>query len=74
MVFGGLFLLLGFITAVLSVLGRDTAQLRAQALPADPSAWAKLVKAVTDLVKVAPMWFLLAGTGLALVIIGNGTT
>jgi hypothetical protein len=73
-VFGALFLLLGLITAVLVVFGVDRTQMTAQAVPVDPGAWAKFVKALTDLIKVAPLWLLLSGAGLGLILIGNGIT
>ena len=62
------FIVLGLAAASREVF-RKTSR-RDRALPTDPEAWEKLLRAVTELVKVAPQWFLLTLVGAALVGVG----
>lgn len=67
-VLGVAFIVLGLTAAAREVFRR--ASRRDRALPIDPEAWEKLLRAVTELVKVAPQWFLLTLVGAALVGVG----
>lgn len=62
------FIVLGLAAAAREVF--RTASRRDRALPTDPEAWEKLLRAITELVKVAPQWFLLTLVGAALVGVG----
>lgn len=68
-VLGAAFLLLGLAAAAREVF-RTATKPASRGLPVDPEAWAKLLNALTSLVKVAPQWFLLTLVGAALVGIG----
>jgi hypothetical protein len=60
------FILLAMVAGAKTVF--DKAQPSAQAAGAfDPAAWAKLVTAITNFVKVAPGWLLFAAVGAGLV-------
>lgn len=69
-VLGMAFIVLGLTAAAREVLRRSTKP-GTRGLPIDPEAWEKLVRAITELVKVAPQWFLLTLVGAALVGIGG---
>jgi hypothetical protein len=69
-VLGVAFIVLGLTAAAREVF-RRTAAPGARGVPIDPEAWEKLIRAVTELVKVAPQWFLLTLVGAALVGIGG---
>jgi hypothetical protein len=68
-VLGVAFIVLGLAAAAREVL-RLATQPGTRGLPIDPEAWEKLLRAVTELVKVAPQWFLLTLVGAALVGVG----
>lgn len=57
-VLGVAFILLGLAAAAREVF-RKAAAPKERGLPIDPEAWEKLLRALTELVKVAPQWFLL---------------
>lgn len=65
---GVAFVLLGLIAAVREVMRAD---MRERGTAADPEAWAKLFTALTELVKIAPLWFLLVLVGLVMVFFGS---
>ncbi len=66
-VLGVAFVLLGLAAAAREVL-RYASQPATRGLPTvDPAAWEKLVRAVTELSKVAPQWLLLTLVGAGLV-------
>ncbi len=67
---GVAFIVLGLAAAAREVFRRSTAP-GTRGQPLDPEAWEKLVRAITELVKVAPQWFLLTLVGAALVGIGG---
>jgi hypothetical protein len=67
---GVAFIVLGLAAAAREVFRRSTAP-ATRGLPIDPEAWEKLLRAVTELVKVAPQWFLLTLVGAALVAVGG---
>ncbi|HEX2292722.1 MAG TPA: hypothetical protein VHK46_02990 [Gaiellaceae bacterium] len=69
-VLGVAFILLGLTAAAREVF-RRTSEPATRGLPVDPKAWATLLKAMTELIKVAPQWFLLTLVGTALVAIGG---
>jgi hypothetical protein len=69
-VLGVAFIVLGLAAAAREVFRR--ASRRERGLPIDPEAWEKLLRAVTELVKVAPQWFLLTLVGAGLV--GGGAS
>lgn len=69
-VLGVAFIVLGFAAAAREVLRRSRAPAE-RALPTDPEAWEKLLRALTELVKVAPQWFLLTLVGVVLVGVGG---
>ncbi|HEX7256151.1 MAG TPA: hypothetical protein VF236_09515 [Gaiellaceae bacterium] len=69
-VVGVAFIVLGLAAAAREVFRRATAP-ATRGLPIDPEAWEKLLRAITELVKVAPQWFLLTLVGAALVGIGG---
>jgi hypothetical protein len=69
-VLGVVFIVLGLAAAAREVF-RRTAAPGTRGTPVDPEAWEKLIRAVTELVKVAPQWFLLTLVGAALVGIGG---
>lgn len=64
------FVLLGLVAAAREVLRAQTEGVRGSSV--DPESWAKLLSALTELIKVAPQWLLLVGVGLAMVVIGSG--
>jgi hypothetical protein len=65
------FVLLGLVAAAREVFRRAT-EPATRGLPTiDPNAWEKLVRAVTELVKVAPQWLLLTFVGVGLVGVGG---
>lgn len=66
---GVAFILLGLTAAAREVFRKSTAP-ATRGLPIDPAAWEKLLRAMTELIKVAPQWFLLTLVGAALVGIG----
>jgi hypothetical protein len=68
-VLGVAFIVLGLAAAAREVF-RHATQPATRGLPIDPEAWEKLLRAVTELVKVAPQWFLLTLVGAALVGVG----
>ena len=68
-VVGLAFLLLGLAAAARQVFQQATAP-RTRGLPIDPEKWAKLVSALTELVKVAGVWVLLTLVGGALIGVG----
>jgi len=66
-VLGLAFVLLGLAAAAREVF-RRASQPGTRGLPTlDPTAWEKLVRAITELVKVAPQWLLLTLVGAGLV-------
>jgi hypothetical protein len=70
---GVLFVALGFAGACKVVFagGQRVAAPQPEGIGAfDPEKWATLIKALVQLVKVAPAWFLCVFTGVALVAIG----
>lgn len=67
---GVAFIVLGLAAAAREVFRRSTAPAD-RGLPIDPEAWEKLLRAITELVKVAPQWFLLTLVGAALVGVGG---
>ena len=67
---GVVFIVLGLAAAAREVFRRSTAPAD-RGLPIDPEAWEKLLRAITELVKVAPQWFLLTLVGAALVGVGG---
>jgi hypothetical protein len=67
---GVAFILLGLVAAAREVVRRSKAP-AARGIPIDPEAWEKLLRALTELVKVAPQWFLLTLVGVALVAVGG---
>lgn len=69
-VLGMLFIVLGLAAAAREVFRRTTAP-ATRGLPIDPEAWEKLLRALTQLIKVAPQWFLLTLVGAALVALGG---
>jgi hypothetical protein len=69
-VLGVAFILLGLTAAAREVFRRSTAS-ATRGLPIDPEAWEKLLRALTQLIKVAPQWLLLTLVGAALVGIGG---
>jgi len=69
-VLGVAFIVLGLAAAAREVFRRARAPAD-RGLPIDPEAWEKLLRAITELVKVAPQWFLLTLVGAALVGIGG---
>jgi hypothetical protein len=66
---GVAFIVLGLTAAAREVFRHSTAP-ATRGLPIDPRAWEKLLRALTELIKVAPQWFLLTLVGAALVGIG----
>jgi hypothetical protein len=70
MVLGLAFIGLGFAAAARAVFQRARPS-RADVGAIDPEKWAKLVGALTELVKVAPQWLLLTLMGIALVAVGS---
>jgi hypothetical protein len=64
------FIVLGLAAAAREVFRRSTAPAD-RGLPIDPEAWEKLLRAITQLVKVAPQWFLLTLVGAGLVGLGG---
>jgi len=66
---GVAFILLGLTAAAREVFRKST-EPATRGLPIDPAAWGKLLTALTELVKIAPQWFLLTLVGAALVGIG----
>ena len=70
-VLGVAFILLGLAGAAREVF-RKAAAPKERGLPIDPEAWEKLLRALTELVKVAPQWYLLTLVGAALVGSGCG--
>ena len=66
---GVAFILLGLTAAAREVFRKSTPP-ATRGLPIDPAAWEKLLRAMTELVKIAPQWFLLTLVGAALVGIG----
>lgn len=68
-VLGVAFIVLGLAAAAREVF-RHATRPATRGLPIDPEAWEKLLRAVTELVKVAPQWFLLTLVGAALVGVG----
>ena len=69
-VLGVAFIVLGLAAAAREVFRRAT-EPATRGLPIDPEAWEKLLRAITQLVKVAPQWFLLTLVGAALVGVGG---
>jgi hypothetical protein len=69
-VLGVAFIVLGLAAAAREVV-RSVTSPGTRGLPIDPAAWEKLVRAITELIKVAPQWFLLTLVGAALVAIGG---
>ncbi|HEV3478018.1 MAG TPA: hypothetical protein VG144_01060 [Gaiellaceae bacterium] len=69
-VLGAAFVVLGLAAAAREVF-RRSAEPATRGTPIDPEAWEKLLRAVTELVKVAPQWFLLTLVGAALVGLGG---
>ena len=67
---GVAFIVLGLAAAAREVFRRSTAPAD-RGLPIDPEAWEKLLRAITELVKVAPQWFLLTLVGAAVVGVGG---
>jgi hypothetical protein len=65
------FVILAMVSAAKTVFEKATKP-SAQALgPFDPDAWAKLVTAVVNFVKVAPGWLLLATVGCGMIAWGT---
>jgi hypothetical protein len=60
------FVLLGLAAAAREVF-RHASEPATRGLPIDPTAWEKLIRAITELVKVAPQWLLLTLVGVGLV-------
>lgn len=69
-VLGVAFIVLGLAAAAREVFRRSR-EPADRGLPIDPEAWEKLVRAIVELVKVAPQWFLLTLVGAALVGLGG---
>ena len=69
-VLGVAFIVLGLAAAAREVF-RRAREPADRGLPIDPEAWEKLVRAIAELVKVAPQWFLLTLVGAALVGLGG---
>jgi hypothetical protein len=67
---GVTFIVLGLAAAAREVF-RHATRPTTRGLPIDPEAWEKLLRAITELVKVAPQWFLLMLVGAALVGFGG---
>lgn len=72
-VVGVLFILLALVAAARAVLlgSHATTPKPAGLGPFDPADWAKFIKAVTNFVKAAPQWLLLAVVGAGLVAWGG---
>jgi hypothetical protein len=66
----GVAFIVGLAAAAREVFRRATKP-ATRGLPIDPQAWEKLLRAFTELVKVAPQWFLLTLVGAALVGLGG---
>jgi uncharacterized membrane protein len=69
-VLGAAFVALGLAAAAREVFRKSTRPAD-RAGPVDPEAWEKLLRALTELVKVAPQWFLLTFVGVVLVAVGG---
>jgi hypothetical protein len=69
-VLGAGFIVLGLAAAAREVF-RHSTESKTRGLPIDPEAWEKLVRAITELIKVAPQWVLLTLVGAGLVGLGG---
>ncbi len=71
-ILGIAFVLLGLAAAAREVFRHATREPATRGLPTvDPAAWEKLVRSVTELIKVAPQWLLLTLVGAGLVGVGG---
>jgi hypothetical protein len=70
-VLGVAFVVLGLAAATREVFRRSSVPPGVGGGALDPEAWEKLLRALTELVKVAPQWFLLTLVGAALVGVGG---
>ncbi|MEA2466216.1 MAG: hypothetical protein QOJ57_342 [Thermoleophilaceae bacterium] len=72
-VVGFLFIVLAMVAAARKIFQKAQAP-AGQALGAfDPGAWAKLITAIVNFIKVAPEWLLLAVVGAGLIAWGAAT-
>ena len=70
-VLGVSFVILGFVAAAQEVFRSAKPGKQSLGSSLDPEKWAKLLTALTELVKVAPQWFLLVLVGLAMLGAGS---
>jgi len=71
LVVGVLFIFLGIVAAARQAV-RSSAERQPEGIaPFDPEKWGKLIDAVTNLIKAAPLWLLLTAVGAGLVAWGG---